>query len=262
MGRSLSERIRRAQVKIDTLDKEKARLDKVISVAHAQILNGAQKRDLANIEISELTARLEKREADGLKLSKTPMDKKSSGRLIRLRQSLNCACDEADLPRPEWIKRMVDSDVRFTNNDVLLEKYVLSDDGIAPTLDREQRMAIAKSVASMMAGIKAPSVKSENMLDIKPGWLESAALELASQFRAEAGLSAELAIQVPATASTMTNARMRSADGARHPSGISSLERGRRRFVTPEPAPKRPAHRGLATGDNPGLPDAVLLSLG
>ena len=262
MGLSLSELIRRARLKIESLSKEELRLNEAVVVAQGKIAVCKSEKRQKYAELGTLISRLEKRKADGLKLSRMPMDEMSSDRGARFRQALNLVCDENEIRKPEWIRTISDSDVRHFHLDDLLDRYVLSDEGIGPSLNREQREALAEEVAKLMAGLKRPSVKSENIFDLHPDFIESAALELASQFRAEAGLSAELAIQVPATASTMTNARMRSADGARHPSGISSLERGRRRFVTPEPAPKRPARRGLATGDNPGLPDAVLLSLG
>ena len=212
MGLSLSELIRRARLKIESLSKEELRLNEAVVVAQGKIAVCKSEKRQKYAELGTLISRLEKRKADGLKLSRMPMDEMSSDRGARFRQALNLVCDENEIRKPEWIRTISDSDVRHFHLDDLLDRYVLSDEGIGPSLNREQREALAEEVAKLMAGLKRPSVKSENIFDLHPDFIESAALELASQFRAEAGLSAELAIQVSNRAMAISTAWCRSTE--------------------------------------------------
>ena len=170
MGHSLSELIRRGQLKISSLDKETLRLRKVISDSQASLLLRSQERNEVASEIYDLNLRLEARVADGLKRSRGPIDKLSSDLCTRLRQSLNRTCDEAEIAKPDWIKTISDSDIDLMKFEDLLERYVLSDNGIAPHLDAEERSELSKKVAELLSGVKRPSVNSETLYATAPGW--------------------------------------------------------------------------------------------
>ena len=89
MGLSLSELIRRARLKIESLSKEELRLNEAVVVAQGKIAVCKSEKRQKYAELGTLISRLEKRKADGLKLSRMPMDEMSSDRGARFRQALN-----------------------------------------------------------------------------------------------------------------------------------------------------------------------------
>jgi hypothetical protein len=191
MGLSYTEEMRRqrrriisANEKIAEHQSAKLELDRAIS----DLLDDVKS---AEARIAEADARKAARVKFRFERIRTPVGELSKKRYVRVRQALHRVCDEEGIVAPAWVNAISDADIRFARREDLLERYVLSDGGIATAFDTDRRRAIADKLCDILKIESDPSEKLDDLRAVNPAFNYERALDIVIAGRAEFGVTDE-----------------------------------------------------------------------